>query len=139
MTWLYLPPQAWSSPDTVLWVTSSGTSLVPEKRIAGNQTVNLADQALGWPTPKESDGSKSNASKPPARERWRLQRRDSRLEGGRWCQNRKRKPISTLWEPVSSFVLSPSFVNFTSLMPKYRYPTMTVVASLIRYPSPAPA
>ena len=66
-------------------------------------------------------------------------KRDRRHEGGRWCQNRKRKPISTLWEPVSSFVLSPSFVNFTSLVPKYRYPTMTVVASLIRYPSPAPA
>ena len=73
MTWLYLPPQAltsaagrvcsayrsapapaastwdlrWPNPDTVLWVTSSGTPLALEKRMAGNHTVNLADQALG--------------------------------------------------------------------------------------------
>ena len=71
MTWLYIPtrvltpaagricsayrsapaPEAstlrWPSADTVLWVTSSGMSLALEKRMAGNHTVNLADQALG--------------------------------------------------------------------------------------------
>ena len=39
VTWLDIPPQAWLSPDTVLWITSSGTSLAPEKRMAGNHTV----------------------------------------------------------------------------------------------------
>ena len=89
MTWLYLPSQAltpaaqracsayrfapvpaastsdlsWPSPDTVLWVTSSGTPLPLEKRMAGNHTVNLADQPLGWPTPRASDGNKPSAGK----------------------------------------------------------------------------
>ena len=36
---------------------------IPEKRLAGNHTVNIADQALGWPTPKASAGNKPSAGK----------------------------------------------------------------------------
>ena len=35
----------------------------PEKRMAGNHTVNLANQALEWPPPKASEGNQPSAGK----------------------------------------------------------------------------
>ena len=52
--------RAWRTPTDD---SRRGGAQTPEKRLAGNHTVNLADQALGWPTPKASDGSKPSAGK----------------------------------------------------------------------------
>ena len=40
--------RAWRTPTD----DSRRGAQTPERRLAGNHTVNLADQALGWPTPK---------------------------------------------------------------------------------------
>ena len=52
--------RAWRTPTDD---SRRGGAQIPEKRLAGNHTVNLADQALGWPTPKACDGSKPSAGK----------------------------------------------------------------------------
>ena len=52
--------RAWRTPTDD---SRRGGAQTPEKRLAGNHTVNLADQALGWLTPKAGDGSKPGAGK----------------------------------------------------------------------------
>ena len=52
--------RAWRTPTDD---SRRGGAQTPEKRLAANHTVILADRALGWPTPKASDGSKPSAGK----------------------------------------------------------------------------
>ena len=49
--------RAWRTPTDD---SRRGGAQAPEKRLAGNHTVNLADQALGWPTPNVPNGGRVN-------------------------------------------------------------------------------
>ena len=48
--------QAWRTPTD----ESRRGAQSPEKRLAGNHTVNIADQALGWPPPNVPNGGRVN-------------------------------------------------------------------------------